>query len=135
MVYSDADAEAFVPDITSPGWKYWNIEAFRQTGRYSVYLYSYYKNNHPCLQALPPEHRTNPRYVTACSALRYRRRRIEVDVRKHMVSVLGISSMDENAVPLGETKGKTSSFSELADSPFGKEVDRISSIIEDEAKP
>ena len=38
-VYSDSEMEAFIPDITTPGWIWWWGAAFREKGTYSTYIY------------------------------------------------------------------------------------------------
>jgi TonB family protein len=44
-VFADSEVEAFVPDITSPGWVSWHVEDFRQKGTYFTYLYIYHRKS------------------------------------------------------------------------------------------
>lgn len=45
-VFANAELDAFVPDITSPGWVQWHAQEFRETGKYYTYLYLYRPNTH-----------------------------------------------------------------------------------------
>jgi hypothetical protein len=140
-IYSDSDLEIFVPDITSPGWIYWFAGGFRQTGVYEVYLYTYFKNNHWCMEnvARATGRPKDPAVIEACSALRYRRRRIKVDTRKKTVQILQDYSMErDGALRLRENNWASrepQSLKDIAGSPFGKEIDRITAIIQKEATP
>lgn len=140
-IYSDPDLEIFVPDITSQGWIYWFAAGFRQTGIYEVYLYTYFKNNHWCMENVEPAtgHPKDPAVIEGCTALRYRRRRIKVDTRKKTVQVLQDYSMEQDGAPRTRENSWVSrephALKEIAGSPFGKEIDRITAIIEKETTP
>src|ERR1035438_4003556 len=81
-VYSDADVEMFVPDITSPGWIQWYAGEFKSTGTYHLYLYSFYKTDKFCRGMIPAGQEADPRWKETCGALRYQRKLIQVDTRK-----------------------------------------------------
>jgi len=136
QIYSDLDSESFIPDITAPGWIQWHAAQFRQQGTYSVYVYSYYKNDHVCRnQMLPPEYRTDPKLIEACAALRYLRRLVFVDTRKNTVTVLDVVRMERDARynPRNQTvKPETAPLS--GGSPLARLVPRITAIVAREAK-
>lgn len=132
-IYSDANAEAFVPDITSRGWIAWNVGEFRREGTYTVYLYSHFARNGFC-------HQPKPSFVSTwpgdCARVRYMRKLIQVDTRKKTVTLLEIilmTSDDDDGTgirpnPLNRLVMHTTS--QLPDnSPFGKEVAHITSIV------
>ena len=74
-VYSDSEMEAFIPDITTPGWIWWWGAAFREKGTYSTYIYSHYKNDALCRrEMIPAGHKNDPNFIEMCSELRYLRR-------------------------------------------------------------
>jgi len=116
-IYSDDDAETFVPDITTPGWIYWFGSTFRQTGMYDIYLYTHYKSNHWCMENVAPAtgHPKDPAVIEGRSQLRYRRMLIEVDTRKKTVQVKRDISIDGNTgrKPMGIQEA------EILDGPCG----------------
>jgi hypothetical protein len=97
-LYSDSDVEIFVPDITTEGWISWHVKQFRETGKYGVYVYAFYKNDQLCRRRIPAEHKTDPKWLQSCSALRYQRKLVEVDTRKSTVRVYSVLVMQKDAV-------------------------------------
>lgn len=98
-LYSDSDVEIFVPDITTEGWISWHVKRFRETGKYGVYVYAFYKNDELCRrERIPAEHKTDPKWLQSCSALRYQRKLVEVDTRKNAVRVYSVLVMQKDAV-------------------------------------
>jgi hypothetical protein len=98
-LYSDSDVELFVPDITTEGWISWHVKQFRETGKYGVYVYAFYKNDQLCRrERIPAEHKTDPKWLQSCSALRYQRKLVEVDTRKNTVRVYSVLVMQKDAV-------------------------------------
>jgi hypothetical protein len=98
-LYSDSDVEIFVPDITTEGWISWHVKQFRETGKYGVYVYSFYKNDQLCRrERIPTEHKTDPKWLQSCSALRYQRKLVELDTRKNTVRVYSVLVMQKDAV-------------------------------------
>jgi len=98
-LYSDSDVEIFVPDITTEGWIYWHVKQFREAGTYSVYVYAFYKNDELCRrERIPAEHKTDPKWLESCSALRYQRKLVEVDTRKNTARVSSVLVMKKDAV-------------------------------------
>ncbi|MGB9237043.1 MAG: hypothetical protein WCC04_21755 [Terriglobales bacterium] len=98
-LYSDSEVEMFVPDITTEGWIAWHIKQFRETGKYGVYVYTFFKNDQFCRrERIPAEDKTDPKWLEGCSALRYQRKLLEVDTRKNTVRVYSVLVMQKDAV-------------------------------------
>lgn len=98
-LYSDPDVEIFVPDITTEGWISWHVKQFRETGKYGVFVYAFYKNDELCRrERIPAEHKTDPKWLEGCSALRYQRKLVEVDTRKDTVRVYSALAMQKDAI-------------------------------------
>lgn len=136
-IYSDDDLETFIPDITTPGWVYWWGPHFQRTGEYLVDIYTYYKNDHWCLTHLvPAAGHSTAEFAQSCKAVLYRRGYYKIDTRKKTVRILEDCWMTSTMLSLSQTGfgGRTASFAELAGTPFGKKIDRITAIIEDETK-
>jgi hypothetical protein len=142
-IYSDGGGEAYVEDITRPGWLQWNSEEFLRTGKYSVYLYSHYaKKGYYCSLTQAPNGLTaeqKTEWRKECDLVKYMRRLITVDTRKKTVVVLNRILMEsdawyrpENYTPLHETYSLTDPA--FRNSGLAKEVARISAIIEEEVK-
>jgi TonB family protein len=98
-LYSDSEVEIFVPDITTEGWISWHVKQFRETGKYGVYVYAFYKNDQLCRrERIPAEHEMDPKWLEGCGALRYQRKLVEVDTRKNTVRVYSALVMQKDAV-------------------------------------
>ena len=87
-VYSDSEIEVFIPNITDPGWVYWNKDAFKENSTYSTFLYDHFKKESYCLrQILPKGEYSDADRIKGCSKLGYRRRLILVNVRENTVTI------------------------------------------------
>src|SRR5271165_4516602 len=99
QIYSDADLEAFVPDITSAAWILWHRGEFLKDGTYAVYLYSHYlAKNYWCRPGLTAHSATDKQWLAMCPSIRYQRRLISVDTRQKTVTVLESALMMSDAV-------------------------------------
>jgi hypothetical protein len=140
LIYSDADLETFVPDITTPGWIFWFGGRFQQTGMYTVYLYTHYKNDHWCMENVAPAtgHPKDPAVIDACVAMHYRRTLIEVDTRRKTMQIKRDNSIDGRGAGMPWENNwysrKPTSLVDLAGTPTGKKIARITAIIEEETK-
>jgi TonB family protein len=86
-VYTDADVEELIPDIT-PGWLQWNADGYRQRGRYYLDLYTWYKNDKVCLRDLLSAAQQNSLgWRKACAAARYRLTSARVDTREKTILI------------------------------------------------
>lgn len=83
-IYKDPDTELFIPDITTSGWLAWHAREYRNDGRYSVLLYSFYKTEHGCQLVFKP---SGERGISLCSQIRYQRRHITVDTRNKTLTI------------------------------------------------
>jgi len=98
-VYSDPEIEVFIPNITAPGWVFWNKDVFNQKGTYFTYIYDHFKNESYCLrQILPKGKHSDADRLAACSQLRYRCRLILVDVRQNNVTMREVILMGKDAI-------------------------------------
>jgi TonB family protein len=98
-LYSDSEVEIFAPNISTEGWISWHVKQFRETGQYGVYVYVFYKNDHLCRQEqIPADHKTDPKWLEACAALRYKQKLVEVDTRKNTVRVYSTVMMQKGGV-------------------------------------
>lgn len=98
-VYSDSEIEVFIPNITAPGWVFWNKDVFNQKGTYFTYIYDHFKNESYCLrQILPKGKHSDADRLAACSQLRYRCRLILVDVRQNNVTMREVILMGKDAI-------------------------------------
>src|ERR1022692_371693 len=130
-VYSDSDLELFVPDITSPGWVQWQARQFRQKGTYVVSIFSFYKNDHLCRrERIHAGHKTDPKWLEPCAALRYQRKLALIDTRANTATFQQVILMERDARynPLNQSNGKPTVI------PLAKVVprqayDRISAIV------
>jgi hypothetical protein len=139
LIYSDDEQEVFVPEITDPGWVSWFAATFRQNGIYSVFLYSYFPNDHWCLKYMTPTpSATKSDFAKSCAAVHYRRTQVEVDTRKKTVTigqdVLLPTTMFYPSKSTGFS-GKVASFAQIKGTPLGKKIDRVTAIIETVTKP
>ena len=118
LVYADSDVEMFVPDITGPGWLSWHVEAYRQSGQYTVPLYEYYKTDHLCPQKLPQSAHPELQHTDACKNLAYTKRQMTVYTRNQTVTVGPLLLMESDAFanPLNET-GSSKTFALSAIGP------------------
>ncbi len=135
-VYSDADVETFVPDITSRAWITWNAGPFKSTGKYHVYLYSYYKTDKICRSLIPHGQESDPRWNESCGALRYQRRLIEVDTRNKTVAVLNSLLMESDARynPANQARPAKPAPLATASKEIGGAVSHVTAIITKETK-
>ena len=134
-VYSGQGVEAFVPDITSPGWVYWHKGEWSRAGTYSVYVYSHYQKNFWCRPENVPT--KNPEWLKGCALIRYIRHYIAVDTRKKTVTVMETIFMEDDAKynPLNQWAAQHDTYSLTGNLPLQKEVARISAIIKKEMEP
>jgi hypothetical protein len=136
VVYSDPDVEQVIPDITTRGWIQWNVEQFRNTGVYRVYVYSHYKNDRTCRREwIPSGHSNDPEWLDMCGSLRYQRRYLEVNTRNKTVTVLETILMEQGARynPAYKRLGRwTFPFSRAAG--LTRAVARVNSIVESEMR-
>ncbi len=132
-IYSDANAKAFVPDVTSRGWIAWNAGEFRRKGAYTEYLYSHFARDGFCHQAKPS---FVSRWPGDCARVRYMRKLIQVDTREKTVTLLEVMLMtndDDDGTgirpnPLNHLVMHTT-LQVPDNSPFGKEVARMTAIV------
>ena len=135
-VYSGQGVEAFVPDITSPGWVYWHKGEWNRAGTYSVYVYSHYHKNFWCQPENIPPKNIAPEWLKTCAQIHYIRRYIAVDTRKKTVTVMETIFMRDDAAYNPLTQSAThDTYSLTGNLPLQKEVARISAIIKKEIEP
>ncbi len=84
-VYSDAEIDVFIPDVTNSGWIDWFGKPFSEKGLYEVCLYTHFKKSSFCEREFA---KGNPALVITCSNLYYQRRQIRVDTRNKTAMVL-----------------------------------------------
>jgi hypothetical protein len=139
LVYSDDDQEVYVPDITDPGWLAWFAGDFQQTGAYSVFLYSYFLNDHWCLKyAAAAPGATKSDLAKACATIHYRRTRVTVDTHKKTVTIgQDLLLATTGFLPQKSTglSGKVATFAEIKGSPLSKKIERVTAILEKATKP
>jgi hypothetical protein len=132
LVYSDPDLEIYVPDITTPKWLLSHGRNFRETGTYPISLYSYYKSERACRKdIIPAGHVTDPRWLEACSELRYKVQDIVVDTRKKRITIVQTMLLGSDANYHRETTLSTNttvSFSSVHDS-LAKAVNDTTAIV------
>lgn len=129
-LYSDPHIEILVPDVTTPGWIQWNARKFRQTGTFAVYIYSFYKDDYLCRHdRIPAGHKTDPKWLKSCAALRYQRKLVSIDTRKKAVTQLEVLVMEEDGQynPLNQKRSLLTVPSDKID--LRQPYDRISAIV------
>jgi TonB family protein len=133
-VYSDANVEIFVPDITSMGWKSWTAQQFRTQGTYQTRFTIFYKTDKTCLSDLPPSQRNRVDYRSVCRQMRYETEDLLVDTRKLLVETTMIIAAKEDAVihPEYITTPRTISPISSFNQPTTMAISRVSSIVREE---
>jgi len=139
LIYSDDDQEVFIPDVTDPGWLEWFAGDFRRTGAYSVFLYSYFLNDHWCLKYVPPAPgATKSDLAKACATIHYRRTRVTVDTHKKTVTIgQDLLLTTTRFLPQKSTglSGRVGTFAEIKGTPLGKKIERVTAILEKATPP
>ncbi len=132
-IFSDADIEVFVPDITTEKWLASHSHHFQETGTFPVSVYTCYKNDRGCKkEVIPAGHGTDPKWIEVCAELRYKVQDIVVDTRKKTVTVTLTILLGSDATYRSEYSfsGKTVfSFASPKDS-LGKAMVKASGIVE-----
>src|SRR5271165_4355838 len=132
-LYSDSDVEIFVPDITTTGWIAWHAREFREAGTYSVYVFSFYKNDRLCRQSrIPAEHDTDPKWLEACAALRYQRKLTSIDTRKKTVTLLEVVLMEGDGQFRPQSQHRMYSTFPLVEASPKQAYDRLLAIVDRE---
>ncbi len=138
LVYSDNEIDAYIPDVTDPGWAHWFGQAFRQSGVYLTYLYTHVKKASWCLKQLRATQKNEHDRIEGCHNLRYVRRTIYVDTWKGTVRVGEILTMDSTGrgdpANIREINKTTSLSDNEVSRPFAQQIKRISSIIAQSVK-
>src|SRR5665213_3426236 len=52
QVFSNAKEIVYIPDITTPGWAQWHIQAFKEQHTYFTYVYTYLRRERVTVQEL-----------------------------------------------------------------------------------
>jgi TonB family protein len=133
-IYSDADIDIYIPDITSMAWKSWSAEQFRREGTFNIRLTMFYKTDKVCLSDLPPSQRDRPEYRSACRQMRYETEDVLVDMRRSLVQTSMLIAAEEDAVvhPEFVTTPKTVSPLSSFNHPTAVSIATVSTLVSQE---
>lgn len=137
VVYETTDLAYVVPDITSVGWRASYIPGFRQSGKYPIQIYLWYKTTKTCA-AWPHSSEQNAQWMQTCADLGFLARTAVIDVRNQSIHLLtnvfvdkdGNSDLRTLQVSPKNTVEKLSATTK----PFQIAIERITKIIENESK-
>lgn len=137
MVYETTDLAYVIPDITSAGWRGSFIAGFRQSGKYPIQIYLWYKTSKTCA-AWPHSVGSNAQWMQTCADLGFLARTAIIDVRNQTVQSLtnvfvdrdGNDDIRTRQVSPRNTVQKLSTTTK----PFQIAIEHVTKIVENESK-
>lgn len=121
VVLETKDVGFVIPDITSTGWRSWNIPEFRKSGKYPVRLYYWFKTTRLC--------QAQGHTAAQCSELGFLAQTMIVNTRSHSVHDLWSVWIDREGVSDIATIQRQD-----RDEAGWVVIDRITKIVENESK-
>ena len=116
-VFSDADVELFIPDITAADWLNRNYPGFLDKGQYTVSMFTLYKTPRACRVNQTQSGFADAAHLDACMVtIRYRLRQALVDTQQKTVTLLTAAMLNQDGGmdPASvQHESRTRSFSEL----------------------
>lgn len=117
LVFSDADLEVYVPDVTSAGWLNRNYQSFVDKGQYTVTLFTLYKTPRGCRANQVASGYSDAAHLDACMVtIRYRLRQAVIDTQQKTATLVTAGMLDQEGQldPASvQHDARTRSFNEL----------------------
>ena len=97
LVFSDADVEMYIPDITSADWLNHNYQSFIDKGQYTVSMFTLYKTPRACRLNQIQSGYSDAAHLDACMVtIRYRLRQAVVDTHQKTATLVTAAMLDQD---------------------------------------
>lgn len=117
LMFSDADVDLFIPDITAADWLNRNYPGFLDKGQYTVSMFTLYKTPRACRVNQTQSGFADAAHLDACMVtIRYRLRQALVDTQQKTVTLVTAAMLNQDGGmdPASvQHDSRTRSFSEL----------------------
>lgn len=117
LMFSDADVDLFIPDITAADWLNRNYPGFLEKGQYTVSMFTLYKTPRACRVNQTQSGFADAAHLDACMVtIRYRLRQALVDTQQKTVTLVTAAMLNQDGGmdPASvQHDSRTRSFSEL----------------------
>ncbi len=128
-VYSDADREYFIPDVTKSGWIAWHAGQFRATGVFTTTIITWFKTERGCLKMYSPEKRDDLGIEAACKEFKYSLRTVAINARTNETLVHDVIIMTDNALYDPSLQHPVLKKEKFSDTPNPSAYSRIVQIV------